>query len=163
MNENTILLEDIIIPESFLKTKPKKEKMDRVRKYVEQYNEFDKPVVLHKGILIDGYVRYLVAKELGLKEIPCAKEFDRYITGKHKGNNKEYIWKVPKGFNIEVGDKVIVNIKNGKVIVDVIKVGIIEDTEMLKHKSVIKKLKNKQVHCCGNVDNVMNKPVDNLI
>ena len=157
---DAIRLSEIIVPESFKSSKPSKDKMNKVREYVKEYGKLDKPIVLDGNMLTDNYVRYLVAVELGFKEIPyitLQEHRDRkvdsnnlmtYIVGKFEGNDKEYIWKVTKDISLEVGDKVLVKskCKNGKdrvAVVTVVKVFTSDSDNMLRHKPVIKKLKRK--------------------
>ena len=152
----TIKLSDVIIPESFRDTHPSEKKLNRVKRFVEKYGKLDKPIVLNGNILTDNYIRYLVAVEYGMEEVPfiTIKEYREdktedqmpvtYIVGKFNGNDKEYIWKVTKKMDINVGDQVLVKSKfNGKdrAAVTVAKVFTSDDTDMLRHKPVIKKLK----------------------
>lgn len=61
----------INIPDSFAKTKPRREKIDDAIEYYNKHGEFDKPVAIKAKsyMLKDGYKRYVAAKELGLKSI----------------------------------------------------------------------------------------------
>lgn len=65
------LLSEIVIPEQFLKTPPRREKINETIDFYNKNNRFDKPVVLKKKTLtlVDGYKRYVAGKELGLSEI----------------------------------------------------------------------------------------------
>ena len=152
----TIKIEQIIIPDCFKNTKPKKYKLDNVKQYVKKHGKLNKPIVLNDNYLVDGYTRYLVAKELGLKEVEYVYEYEnneeakliKYIVGKFKDNGKEYIWKVPLNVrcNIKVGDKVWVEVfENKKTVTNVVKVDVIENNEYLKHKNVLGKYKSKKV------------------
>ncbi|RJR12127.1 hypothetical protein C4588_02660 [Candidatus Parcubacteria bacterium] len=64
-------LSDIIIPEQFLKTPPKRIKVEEALEFYRENEKFDKPVVVKEKTmtLTDGYKRYVAAQELGLKEI----------------------------------------------------------------------------------------------
>lgn len=68
-----IPLSAIIIPDDFMKTPPKKVKVEKVEEYYTKYGKLDKPIVVvwRKGNyeLRDKYLRYYVAKKLGLEEI----------------------------------------------------------------------------------------------
>lgn len=156
--KETIKLSKIVVPESFKNSNPMEVKLDYVRDYVKNHGELDKPVVLDGNMLVDNYVRYLVAKELGFREVPCIsyKEYrDRksviempatYIVAEFKDNPKEYIWRVPNGISVEVGDMVLVKSKfrdDNKAVVTVGRVFQSDDVDMLKHKTVIKKLRKK--------------------
>lgn len=156
--KETIRLSKIVIPDSFKRSNPMEIKLDYVRDYVKNHGELDKPIVLNGNMLVDNYVRYLVAKELGFREVPCisSKEYrDRknviempatYIAAEFKDNPKEYIWRVPNGISVEVGDMVLVKSKfkdDNKAVVTVGRVFQSDDVDMLKHKTVIKKLRKK--------------------
>ena len=165
---NTIKLTDIIIPESFKNHYPAEYKLNKVRDYYNKNGKIDRPVVLDGQTLTDGYVRYLVAKELCLEEINYvkAREYNKgkheeitempltYIVGKFNGCNKEYTWKVTKkNLDIEVGDLVLVKTSNkdcriksknnGKQVVTVVEVFTSDNPSLLRHKPVIKKLQKK--------------------
>ncbi|MEQ8189937.1 MAG: ParB N-terminal domain-containing protein [Candidatus Eremiobacterota bacterium] len=64
-------LSKIIISEQFLNTPPRREKVNEAIDFYNKNNKFDKPVVVKKKnlTLVDGYKRYVAAKELGLSEI----------------------------------------------------------------------------------------------
>lgn len=71
LEDGNVSLDKIIIPEQFLSTPPRREKITETIDYYKTHGEFDKPVIV-KGktmMLIDGYKRYVAAKELGLNEI----------------------------------------------------------------------------------------------
>lgn len=158
-----IALSEIIIPESFRKSKPSRQKLSKVRAYVTEHGELDKPIVLDGQIITDGYIRYLVAAEGGFEKIPyiTTQEYREqkventpitYIIGKFKNCEKEYIWKVAKNISLEVGDKVLVkskckNGKNDRKVVTVVRVFTSDSIDMLKHKPVIKKLRSFESEC----------------
>ena len=63
-------IKDITIPRRFLETNPDLEKVNKIKDVYFKHNELDKPVSIRKKyILCDGYIRYLIAKELGLKHV----------------------------------------------------------------------------------------------
>lgn len=162
---NTIMLSDIIVPKSFTQTKPSEQKMDAVRKYVEEHGEIDKPIVIDGRMLTDNYVRYLIAVEFGMEKVPyiTAQEYREqrivntpttYIVGKFKGNDKEYTWKLTKDIDIQVGDRVLVrskckNGKNGNKAVTVVQVFTSDSPRMLRHKPVVKKLRASEKEVSG--------------
>lgn len=145
---NTIKLSDIIIQKDFLDSKTKSFKIEKIIKYYKKHKRLDKPIVLNSGILVDKYARYLAAKIIGLQEVPCVElQKMSYIVGKFDNNNKEYIWKNDAGFNINIGDKVLVKVKsNGEyknVSVTVINLFNSDSIELYnKHKSVVSVLNN---------------------
>ena len=160
---NTIMLSEIIVPESFRQTNPSKQKLDRVRTYVAEHGKLDKPIVLDGQMLTDNYVRYLIATEAGFKKVPyiTTQEYREqkventpttYIIGKFKNCEKEYTWRVNKNISLKVGDRVLVrskykNGKNGRGVVTVVQVFTSDSANMLRHKPVIKKLRASALEC----------------
>lgn len=150
-----INIKDIYVPSSFRDTKPGSHKMDVVRTYLKENGKLDRPVVLSDNVLVDGYVRYLVAIEAGMDHIPYISVSEQqkqlnnvvpvYICGKFEGNDKEYTWRVAKRMSIEVGDIVQVKsrCKDGSntSVVTVTNVFTSDDEKLLRHKPVVKKLK----------------------
>ena len=151
---NTVDIGDIIVPKKF--SKPREKKMNDVREHMEKYGTLDKPVVLQGDLLVDGYVRYLVAKEYGMKRVPCVQTSElntveenkpnTYIVGRFETSGKEYVWRLPRKISVEVGDSVLVDsrfAKKNRAVVTVTRVFHSDDKDMLRHKSVIKKLRKK--------------------
>lgn len=153
----TIKVSSIKVPESFLKSNPKIEKIKKIKRYVAKNGELDKPVVLYDdNTITDNYIRYLVAVELGLEEIPFIttqeykKECDKsnpittYVVGMFYNCPKKYVWKNPKDIPVEIGDKVLVhskdkfNKKNGRTVVTVTDVYKSNNPKLQKHKNIIK-------------------------
>ena len=68
-----IVMSDIEVSDKFIL--PSKEKIDAVIRYYKEHEKLDKPVSVSchgkKYKLEDKYLRYYVAKQLGLKEIPA--------------------------------------------------------------------------------------------
>ena len=63
-------LSEIIIPDQFVKAYPGREKIEAIISSYRKHGKFDNPIkVIRQIILVDGYKRYVVAKELGLTEI----------------------------------------------------------------------------------------------
>ena len=156
---NTIKISDIIIPEEFKNSQPSEEKMAKVRKYIAEHGNLDEPVILIGNRLIDGYIRYLVAIEVGMEEVwfkrinwkrfkPQVKKESpmKYIVGKFENCEKEYTWKNKRNIPIEIGDKVLVRSKipyekgNFAVVVTVVDVFESDNPKLLKHKKVLKKI-----------------------
>ena len=155
---DTIKTSDIIIPEEFKNSQPSEEKMAKVRKYIAEHGNLDKPIVLIGNRLIDGYIRYLVAIEVGMEEVKFkrintwrGKDIKeelpmKYIVGKFENCEKEYVWKNKKNIPIEIGDKVLVksrnknNTKNVALVVTVVEIFETDNPKLLKHKNVIKKI-----------------------
>ena len=148
-------VKSIYVPSSFRNTTPSPKKMDAVRNYLCENGKLDRPVVLADNVLVDGYIRYLVAVESGLDHIPYISVLDQqkqmantppvYICGKFEGNDKEYTWRITKRMSVEVGDMVQVKSKckdgSNTSVVTVTKVFTSDDEKLLRHKPVVKKLK----------------------
>ena len=143
-------LSKIIIPTIFKATNPSQIKIDNVSKHFKRFGMLDKPVVVDKsGVLIDGYIRYLVAKEAGLDEVDVivdGLEKNKYIVAKFEHGTKKYHWSNPLNLPIKIGDKVLVrnfDIKqkfsietNEYSMVTV--VDLYESNKRLGHKPVVK-------------------------
>lgn len=152
----TIKVSEVIIPKEFTQSTPRSDKIERVKNYVEKHNTIDKPIVVNSdGVLTDNYVRYLVANQCGLEEIPCITQEDKverppvtYIIGMFRNCHKKYTWKNTRGIPVKVGDDVLVvsDTKNGrkKVVVTVVDITQSTDAAMLKHKPMIKNLSLKK-------------------
>ncbi|NSW90040.1 MAG: ParB N-terminal domain-containing protein [Firmicutes bacterium] len=65
----------IKVPESFLKTKPNPAKVKETIEYYRKHGKFDKPVVIRgdNNLLVDGYKRYIAAKEMNLTSVWTVK------------------------------------------------------------------------------------------
>ncbi len=68
----TLILEAIVIPPSFKRSKPNPAKVKEKIGYYKKHGKFDKPIKVNKTqkgwLLIDGYSRYIAALEMGLSE-----------------------------------------------------------------------------------------------
>lgn len=154
---NTIAIGEIVVSKRFQRNKPREKKMEDVRAHVEKYGTLDKPIVLQGDLLVDGYARYLVAKEYEMKRVPCIQTSElnvveehkptAYIVGRFETSGKEYTWKLPHKISVQVGDTVLVDskfCKKNRGVVTVVRVFHSDDKDMLRHKSVIKKLHSTQ-------------------
>lgn len=129
-----IKLSEIIIPNVFLQSNPYETKMERCRNKWSKYNKQPKPLIVNEDkVLIDGYIQYLVLKELGYEEgnylvrHESKKEkssyrdaLTTYVYGIHPNSNctKEFMWCVPKSMtwfaeNVQVGDSILCQTKFG--------------------------------------------------
>ena len=64
-------LESLIVPPHMEKCEPAPWKLERVRNRLGKKVQLDKPITVDRNNVIrDGYTRYLVAKELGMKYVP---------------------------------------------------------------------------------------------
>lgn len=115
-------LKDIKIPQTFMNTQPSSTKLIDCANYYKKFGQLDKPITIDANCtLVDGYVRYLVAKKMGLTEVPVKLLTDEriYVTAKHTDVGKEYWWIVKRkdearfSKRIKVGDKVLVHTKKG--------------------------------------------------
>ncbi|SDY83765.1 host factor-I protein [Thermoactinomyces sp. DSM 45892] len=77
-------LDRIQIPFELEQSKPREEKLDRIRQHLEKTGELDTCIVVHQEtmLLVDGYTRYIVAKERGIASVPVRwgnlREFGLY-------------------------------------------------------------------------------------
>ena len=153
-----INIDTIKIPKAFTDSKPKKNKIEKIRNYCQKNGHIDKPIVIRKNgkgsLLVDGYIRYLVAKELGYKTIPFIFEDSlysqhKYIYGKFKSCDKLYIWKVKDSIDVKVNDTVVVQSKKSKGIVTVVDIFTLDGMKNVyyyaKHRDVIKVCKEGSV------------------
>lgn len=121
-------LSEIKISNAFKEHEPSEKKMEKCRKKFRK-GKMDRQIVLDvNGYLIDGYVLYKVLEENNYSEdIPVVvySKPTTYVYGKHPGNDKEYVWKVPKkckGFNKKVGDVILVHSKGRLQLVTISKI-----------------------------------------
>lgn len=118
-------LDDIKIPEIYLKTTPKRWKLDACREFFGKFGRIDRRIVVDKnGVLRDGYVGYLVLRENGIadcdvvvnlqKQIKCPDKY--YLFAVHEGNPKEYVWRIPKRLlkGSRIGRFALVDTRNGR-------------------------------------------------
>ena len=150
MVSKTVKLNDIRIPQTFAKTTPKQEK---IQKFMDEYRsngDFQKHILLAaQNLLVDGYARFVALTELGEEECvvdllcedkkysvyqepPRKKEIETmYIFGVHPTShtNKEYMWRVPNRTNfvffkwkVQPGDTIFVHTKYGVMPVTVTRI-----------------------------------------
>lgn len=138
----TMKLSDIRIKDSYTATTPRKEKMKECRDFWNENHKQDRYIVVnHDGVLVDGYIQYLILKENGIADAfvkTASKKVDAwhriyrpaintykckpttYIYGIHPDskNIKELVWRVPNSWvgwenDILPGDKILVKTKRG--------------------------------------------------
>ena len=135
-------LVDIKIPKSFKATQPNSSKLIACANYYRKFGQLDKPITVDTNmVLVDGYVRYLVAQKMGLTEVPIKlMAHERiYVMGKHADAGKEYCWKIKikdeKKFmeRIHVGDKVIANTRKGSCPITITQI-LVRDTPPVEQK-----------------------------
>ena len=118
-----IELKNIIVPESFKESTPAKSKIDTIRGNYEEFGcPFNLVVLSDNNVLLDGYITYLVAKEMELASVPFKRGQLGTIEGVHEGGNKLYEWKIPPSERrkVKVGRKVSVWTKYGATRVQVL-------------------------------------------
>ena len=132
-------LNDIYIADEFANTTPNPKKVEEYREYYRRNGVQVKPIIVNrKGVLLDGYIQYLILKENNQEdalviqkkyitkkkreyEEPAYKtERTTYIYGVHSNSlsKKERIWRVAKSWgnwadNIKIGDLILCDTKNG--------------------------------------------------
>jgi|GEM_PF-2980838 len=63
-------LSAIKVPKSFLATTPDPNKVAFAKAFYETHGFLDQPIIInHKGVLFDGYIRYLIALEHNLEPV----------------------------------------------------------------------------------------------
>lgn len=71
-NNKYIKTAKIIIPQCFAETIPSAGKVKAKMEYYEKHGRFEKPITISRNnILVDGYINYLIAREKGIKKLPC--------------------------------------------------------------------------------------------
>ena len=165
-----IKLDEIIIPKLFLESKPSETKIEKYKNKWKKYNKQPKPLIVDEdNVLIDGYIQYLVLKELGYEEgnylvrHESKKEkssyrdtLTTYVYGVHPNSNctKEFVWRVPKSWSelgwedgLNIGNKILVDTKFGIKPVVVTKIEISDKCPVnIPVKRVVKRV-NKQIEC----------------
>lgn len=170
-------LSDIRISDSFANTTPREEKMNECRENWKNFHRQDRYIVVNTyGVLIDGYIQYLVLKENDVEDAQIKisnhrkkrwyrkntydwgfshyrKEYTTYVYGVHLNSfdNKEYIWRVPKSWkwfaeNVQVCDKILCNTKYGVAPVVVTRV-MVNDKCPVYFK--VKKVASKEIRRNG--------------
>ena len=164
-----IKLDYIIIPKVFLESKPSEMKIEKCRNKWKKYNKQPKLLIIDEdNVLVDGYIQYLVLKELGHEEgnyiIKHESKKEKssyrnipttYIYGKHPNSKhtKIYMWRVPKNWtnwadNIQIGDTIICSTKFGYAPVIVNKIEILDECPI---DIPVKKVCNKKIRRNGMV------------
>ena len=91
IKQNVIDIKLIKIPLRFLQTPPKQDKYNRIKQSCKELGRLDKSIEINSNMLLtDGYIRYLIAKEIGLKEVPIIITFNNHcgnVTSNIIGNN----------------------------------------------------------------------------
>ena len=173
-----INLSEIKVPSYMAQTSPNPKKIAKCKKYWLKHHEQDRYIVLNaNNEIVDGYVQYLVLKEIGLSSAyiansQCAiakhnrlsdhekaKIYNHpepektYVYGIHPNstNNKEYVWRVPEGwidYDPKVGDLVYCKTKFGVSPVIVTKM---ERTNKRPVECFIKRVAIKRIIRCEDI------------
>lgn len=128
-----IYIEEIKVPKRFKRTTPSPKKVEKVRKYYQEHGKLDKDIVINRdGYIIDGYIRYLVIREVdnvdfvsvvvvndGTHRYEKEPEGEiTYVYGVHDTSPKEYVWKITRntGNSTEIcpGCRAFVHTVHGK-------------------------------------------------
>lgn len=117
-------------------TEPRPEKLEKYRAYFEEHgiSEYDptypNPIVVDRDKnLLDGYISYLIMKEKGYTYADCllaeqGTVLKKYISGIHipGTSKKEYSWSYSLRDAVVPGDLLLVDTKQGKKLVRVMRV-----------------------------------------
>lgn len=169
MRPKTIPISEIKILPCFAEHPPSQRKIFKKMCDYLRHNKQIKPIVLNRnGYLIDRYATYLALQELGISEVKYVMSYNSvgnydknvrydyhncnttYVYGKHRGCDKEFVWRVSEGKrewvkeNISIGDKVVVQTKYGNKCVMVIKIVELDKPPVdIKIRKVLKKVEVK--------------------
>lgn len=113
---NKFPLKDIIISEDFKSTPPRSEKLARKEEQYKRTGLLPGIVINDAGVLIDGYIDYLLAAKYQIQNVTVTRGYTEVIEAVHShSQGKIYRWKVPLRLQgtISVGDKVLVRASNG--------------------------------------------------
>lgn len=133
-----MVLDKITIKRSFVNHPPLENKVIEAKEYYKTHGSFKSNIVVDENnTLIDGYITYLLCKEMNIDTYPVKSMNYKisptiYVFGYHPEDEsrKEYVWRLGKssetGENyqceIKAGDTVPVNTKRGKMNIIVTKV-----------------------------------------
>ena len=121
--------------DDFINHPPKEHKINKCREFYEQNHCIDKDIVVDKNnILVDGYIRYLVLLENGVKSSEVKISYTprrqdpkiTYVFAKHRKGKNEYAWKITKHTKnvdeLDIGKNIVVNSEGKPRIVTVTKI-----------------------------------------
>lgn len=117
-------LTDIIIPAQFKAHPPGLAKLENCRAYYRANGKLDRRIVVEPcGVLMDGYVGYIVLCENGIEEtdvdVAPPRHETTYVYGRHPNDayQREYVWRVSHRTQnadmIHEGSRILVFTRNG--------------------------------------------------
>lgn len=119
-------LKDIIISEDYKNTQPGSRKMERAELRYLLTRELPVNIVINDdGVLIDGYITYLLAVKYGVERLDVFRGYVEIVEAVHRPlSKKSYAWRVPFSLigQIKAGDYVIVPAPAGAQRVKVVNV-----------------------------------------
>lgn len=119
-------LKDIIISEDYKNTQPGTRKMERAELHYLLTRELPINIVINDaGMLIDGYITYLLAVKYGVERLDVFRGYVEIVEAVHRPlSKKSYAWRVPFSLigQIKAGDHVIVPAPAGAQRVKVVNV-----------------------------------------
>ena len=149
-------LSEIVISSAFSENPPAARKLKKCREFFAENGKLDRDIVVsHDGILIDGYVGYLVLLENGVEradvQVSEVSLYQRsrsyqnietvYVFGRHAGKQREYVWRVTSGTKnvdqLHVGGNVMVKTKYGNKVVTVTNIRTLTESPV---KGTVKKV-----------------------
>lgn len=133
-------LNDMMIQTRFLQRNPYEGKLRECRKYYDEHKRLDRDIVINpNGVLVDGYVGYLVLRENGVPEcdvkvddvcddVECEPDYrymeTSYVVARHGNDPNEYIWRITDDTILSecivLGSSILVESKNGNKVVTVV-------------------------------------------
>ena len=125
-----IKFSEIRISKRMLMSTPRIEKYTECMTYYNSNGKLDRDIIVSSdGVLLDGYIGYLVLKDIGLVD-ESIKVIERtsdkgkgitYVYGRHPGVAKEYVWKIINATkfteNLKIGNFAEVRTKHGNAFI----------------------------------------------
>jgi hypothetical protein len=86
--EDFILLDQIVVTEEFLNSHPSVEKTKLALNHVKRTGYLDEPIMINQDtkVLLDGYTRYIAAKDMKMNLVPIVYENQVKNRKKHKNS-----------------------------------------------------------------------------
>lgn len=150
----------IIIPTYY--SKPNVKKMNNCREFYKEHGVIDRDIVVNEfGVMVDGYIGYLVLKENGITEydvisvadgdksyLPNYREMQTtYVFAHHLSGSKEFCWRMTKktmgADNLKIGSYIVVNTVHGNRLAKVTRIETLDKPPIDRNvRKVIKCLVN---------------------
>lgn len=116
-----VCIKDIVIPEDFTETQPSQEKIERKWEILNRTGQLPEDIHLNQdGVLDDGYITYLMARQLGIEQVVVRTGTVRVIEARHSERGNPLYWRLPDDLKeVQIGDRCIVWTQYGVAMVRV--------------------------------------------